>query len=337
MGSSQKARQRILDPPFGGSSPPSPAKEMNEITIFSGSSNLSLAEKISSYSKIPLGDIELSSFADGETYVQVKENVRGKDVFFIQSTSKYANFHIMETLLVTDALRRASAKRINLVIPYFGYARQDRKDRPRVPISARVVADLIEKMGASRVITVDLHAGQIQGFFSLPVDHLTALPLFVDYFRAMDHVMVISPDAGGAQRAMDMADKLGVSFAILFKRRRRPNEAEIIQVVGDVDGKKVIIVDDIVDTAGTLIKASEAIVKAGASEVYAAITHPVLSGPAIDRIRDSKIKEVVVTNTIEISHKAKECDKIKVLDISHLIGEAIIRVHEESSISELFR
>lgn len=310
---------------------------MNDFVIFSGSSNRPLAEKISSYTGIPLGDIELSRFADGEIYVQVKENVRGKDVFFVQSTSRDANFYIMEMLLVVDALRRASARRINLVIPYFGYARQDRKDKPRVPISARVVADLIEKVGASRVITVDLHAGQLQGFFTIPVDHLTALPLFADYFKNMEDIMIISPDAGGAQRAMDIAKRLNAPFAILFKRRKRPNESEVIQVVGEVEGKKVIIVDDIVDTAGTLVNAAEVLLREGASEVYAAITHPVLSGIALERLRNSSIRELVVTNTIKIDENTEECGKIRILDISPLIGEAIIRVHEERSVSELFR
>jgi len=311
--------------------------KMEDIVIFAGSSNLPLAEKISEYTGIPLGDIELSRFADGEIYVQIKENVRGKDVFFIQSTSRDANFHIMEMLLVVDALRRASARRINLVIPYFGYARQDRKDKPRVPISARVVADIIEKMGASRIITVDLHAGQLQGFFQIPVDHLTALPIFADYFKNMEDIMIISPDAGGAQRAMDMAKRLNAPFAILFKRRKKPNESEVIQVVGEVEGKRVIIIDDIVDTAGTLVNAAEVLQNEGASEVYAAITHPVLSGPAIDRLKNSVIKELVVTNTIKIDRRAQECGKIKVLDISPLIGEALVRVHEERSVSELFR
>ncbi len=316
--------------------PPQP-QNMENLVVFSGSSNLPLARRVADHLGIRLGEIELTKFKDGEIYVQIRENVRGKDVFFIQSTSRDANFHIMETLLAEDALRRASARRINLVIPYFGYARQDRKDKPRVPISARVVADLLERMGASRIITVDLHAGQIQGFFYIPVDHLTALPLFVDYFKEYNDVMVISPDAGGAQRAMEMAKRLGVPFAILFKRRRRANEAEIIQVVGDVEKKRAIIIDDIVDTAGTLVKAAEAILKAGASEVYAAITHPVLSPPAVERIKDSPIKKVVVTNTIQLSEEAKECGKIEVLDIAPLIGEAIIRVHQERSISELFR
>ncbi len=310
---------------------------MENLAVFSGSSNRSLAERVADYLKISLGEIELTRFKDGEIYVQVRENVRGRDVFFIQSTSRDANFHIMETLLAEDAFRRASAKRINLVIPYFGYARQDRKDKPRVPISARVVADLMEAMGASRIITVDLHAGQIQGFFYIPVDHLTALPLFVDYFKNYQDLMVVSPDAGGAQRAMEMAKRLQAPFAILFKRRRRANEAEIIQVVGDVEKKRAVIIDDIVDTAGTLVKAAEAILKAGAQEVYAAITHPVLSPPAVERIKDSPIKKVVVTNTILLSKEAEECDKIEVLDIAPLIGEAIIRVHQERSISELFR
>ncbi len=316
--------------------PPQP-KLMENLVVFSGSSNFPLAQRVADYLGIKLGEIELTRFKDGEIYVQIRENVRGKDVFFIQSTSRDANFHIMETLLAEDALRRASARRINLVIPYFGYARQDRKDKPRVPISARVVADLLERMGASRIITVDLHAGQIQGFFYIPVDHLTALPLFVDYFRGYSDVMVISPDAGGAQRAMEMAKRLAAPFAILFKRRRRANEAEIIQVVGDVERKRAIIIDDIVDTAGTLVKAAEAILKAGASEVYASITHPVLSPPAVERIKASPIKKVVVTNTIKLSEEAKECGKIEVLDIAPLIGEAIIRVHQERSISELFR
>ncbi len=310
---------------------------MENLAVFSGSSNRPLAERVVEYLNTSLGDIELTQFKDGEIYVQVKENVRGRDVFFIQSTSRDANFHIMEALLATDAFRRASARRINLVIPYFGYARQDRKDKPRVPISARVVADLMERMGASRIITVDLHAGQIQGFFYIPVDHLTALPLFVDYFKKYDELMIISPDAGGAPRAMEMAKRLSAPFAILFKRRKRANEAEIIQVVGNVEKKRAIIIDDIADTAGTLVKAAEAILNAGAQEVYAAITHPVLSPPAVERIKNSPIKKVVVTNTIKLSEEAEECDKIEVLDIAPLIGEAIIRVHQERSISELFR
>ncbi len=309
------------------------------LIVFAGSSNQPLAERIAAHLGIKLGEILLSRFSDGEIRIQIFENVRGKDVFVIQSTSYDANFHIMQLLLIIDALRRASARRINAVIPYFGYARQDRKDRPRVPISARLVADLIETAGAHRVITVDLHAGQIQGFFRIPLDHLMAFPVFVEHIKSMnlENVVFVSPDAGGVERAMALARKLNGSFAVLDKRREKPNVAEIIHVIGDVKGKVAFLVDDIVDTAGTLVKAAEALKKSGAKKIYAAATHGVLSGPALERIENSEIEELIITDTIDVREKVKNCGKIKVLSISKLLAEAIIRVHEERSITELFK
>jgi ribose-phosphate pyrophosphokinase len=240
---------------------------------------------------------------------------------------------------MVDALRRASARRINAVIPYFGYARQDRKDRPRVPISARLIADLLETAGVHRVITVDLHAGQIQGFFRIPLDHLMAFPVFVRHLKSMNlkNVVFVSPDAGGVDRAMALARKLGGGFAVLDKRREKPNVAEIIHVIGDVEGKTAFIVDDIVDTAGTLVKAAEALIKNGAEKVYAVATHGVLSGPALERISSSPIEKLIITDTINLKEKVEKCDKIEVLSISELLAEAIKRVHEERSITELFQ
>ncbi len=298
-----------------------------------------LAEKIAEHLGIKLGQVLLSRFSDGEIRIQIFENVRGKDVFVIQSTSYDANFHIMQLLLMVDALRRASARRINAVIPYFGYARQDRKDRPRVPISARLIADLLETAGVHRVITVDLHAGQIQGFFRIPLDHLMAFPVFVRYLKSMNlkNVVFVSPDAGGVDRAMALARKLEGGFAVLDKRREKPNVAEIIHVIGDVKGKVAFIVDDIVDTAGTLVKAAEALIKNGAKKVYAVATHGVLSGPALERISSSPIEKLILTDTINLKEKVEKCDKIEVLSISELLAEAIKRVHEERSITELFQ
>jgi len=300
---------------------------------------LPLAEKIAEHLGIKLGQVLLSRFSDGEIRIQIFENVRGKDVFVIQSTSYDANFHIMQLLLMVDALRRASARRINAVIPYFGYARQDRKDRPRVPISARLIADLLETAGVHRVITVDLHAGQIQGFFRIPLDHLMAFPVFVRYLKSMNlkNVVFVSPDAGGVDRAMALARKLEGGFAVLDKRREKPNVAEIIHVIGDVKGKVAFIVDDIVDTAGTLVKAAEALIKNGAKKVYAVATHGVLSGPALERISSSPIEKLILTDTINLKEKVEKCDKIEVLSISELLAEAIKRVHEERSITELFQ
>ncbi|SDW86160.1 ribose-phosphate pyrophosphokinase [Marininema mesophilum] len=305
--------------------------------VFSCNSNPVLARQIAEHIGVPLGDAVVGKFSDGEIHVRLDESVRGSDVYVIQSTSHPVNQHLMELLVMVDALKRASARTINVVMPYYGYARQDRKTRARDPITSKLVANLIETAGADRIITMDLHATQIQGFFDIPVDHLLGVPILGEYFlqKNLQDVVVVSPDHGGVIRARKLAERLGSPIAIIDKRRPEPNVAEVMNIVGDVRGKKAIIIDDIIDTAGTISLAANALLEYGATEVYACCTHPVFSGPAIDRIRDANIKEMVVSNTIPLSEE-KLLDKVRVLSVAPLIGEAIIRVHEELSVSKLF-
>ena len=310
----------------------------DEIKIFAGSSNRPLAGAICQAVGVPLGQAEIGRFSDGECQVEITENVRGSDVFVVQSTCTPTNDHIMELLLMLDAFKRASARRITAVVPYYGYARQDRKVSPRVPISAKLVADLITTAGATRVLTVDLHAGQIQGFFNVPVDNVYATPVLLQYLRerlGRREVTVISPDAGGVERARAFAKRLDASLAIIDKRRSRPNEVAEMQIIGDVDGRAAVIVDDMVDTAGTLSAAAAAVRAAGAPIVLACATHPVLSGPAMARLTASSIDELVVTDTIPLRGD-NPSSKIRVLSVAPLLGEAIRRTHEEASISSLF-
>ncbi|MGC8764096.1 MAG: ribose-phosphate diphosphokinase [Acidobacteriota bacterium] len=312
---------------------------MDEKTvIFSGRGNPALADRIAEYLKMPLGRIKLTNFSDGENYCQILENVRGRDVFVIQPTCQPVNDNLVELLLIMDALKRASAQRVNAVIPYYGYARQDRKDKPRVPITSRMVADLLEAVGMDRLICVDVHAAQIQGFFDVPVDHLFAAPVLIAHIAKMglENLTVISPDAGGVERARAYAKRLGAQLAIVDKRREVANVAEVMNVIGEVKGKNCFIVDDIIDTAGTLCETVKALMEKGARAVYAACTHPVLSGPAVDRLNASEITKVLVTDTIPIGDKNVRCSKIEVLTVAPLLGEAIQRIHDESSVSSLF-
>jgi len=306
--------------------------------IFSGNSNPVLAEKISRYLGIKLGEVELSRFSDGEISCYFEKNVRGADVYFIQSTCSPANENIMELLIAMDTLKRSSAARITAVIPYFGYARQDRKHKPRVPITAKLVADMIEAAGATRVLAMDLHANQIQGFFNIPVDHIYASAVFIDYLKSLniDNLCVVSPDVGGAERARAYSKRLDAPLAIVDKRRERANEAEVVNVVGDVEGKNVLIIDDIIDTAGTLVKTAAVLEKKGATSIIAAASHGVLSGPAMDRINNSAIDKIYITDSIPFPKENDPKDKICVLSVADMIGEAIKRIHEESSISSLF-
>jgi ribose-phosphate pyrophosphokinase len=309
----------------------------SRLQIFTCNSNPDLAREIADHIGVPLGDAEVGRFSDGEIHVKLNESVRGSDVYVIQSTCHPVNQHLMELLVMVDALKRASARTINVVIPYYGYARQDRKTRARDPITAKLVANLIETAGADRIITMDLHATQIQGFFDIPVDHLLGVPILSKYFieKQLEEVVVVSPDHGGVIRARKMAERLGAPIAIIDKRRPEPNVAEVMNIVGDVRGRTAIIIDDIIDTAGTIMLAADALIEHGAKEVYACCTHPVFSGPAIERIQKANIKEMVVTNTIPLAPE-KQLDKIRVLSVSPLIGEAIIRVHQELSVSKLF-
>lgn len=308
------------------------------LKVFSGNANPGLARDIAKYLGIPLGEVVVKHFADGETRVEIGENVRGMDVFVIQPTSQPANEHLMELLIMVDALKRSSADRITAVIPYYGYARQERKVQPRTPISAKLVADLITAAGANRILSIDLHAGQIQGFFNIPFDHLFATPVMLDYIKKnlADDTVIVAPDAGGAERARAYAKRLDTPMAMIDKRRDRPNESEVMHVIGEVKGKKAIIIDDIVDTAGTLVKAAEAIKKEGASKVYACATHPVFSQNAVEKIKSSIIEEVVVTDTIALKEEALACKRIKVLSVAPIIGEAIKRIHKADSVSSLF-
>jgi ribose-phosphate pyrophosphokinase len=306
--------------------------------IFCGSANRALAEEVCQFLGVPVGQTKLIAFSDGEIHFQLLENVRGADVFLVQPTSFPVDRHIMELLIMIDALKRASAGRITVVIPYYGYARQDRKDRPRVAITSKLVADLLQAAGANRALLVDLHAAQIQGFFNIPVDHLFASPVLVGYFRDLNlpNLTVVSPDAGGVERARFFAQKLGVPLAIVDKRRTDINVTEVMHVIGDVKDRTCIILDDIVDTAGTLTKTAEALLKNGATDVYACASHAVLSGPAVERIAASPLKELVVTNTIPLQPTAAALDKIKVLSVAGLLGRAIESIHMETSVSSLF-
>ena len=306
--------------------------------VFSGRANQKLTEEICKYMDVPLGKTVIRDFSDKEIYVKIEENVRGGDVFVVQSTCFPGNTNLMELLIMIDALRRSSAKRITAVIPYYGYARQDRKNEPRVPITSKLVADLVVTAGADRVLTVDLHAGQIQGFFNIPVDHLFAINVLIDYIKEqkLKDLIVISPDAGGVERARAYAKRLNSSLAIIDKRRDIPNEAKAMNIIGDVKGKIAFIVDDMIDTAGTLIEATDALLGAGAREVHACCSHPVLSGPAGERIASSPIKTVITTNTIPLNGELKKNSKIKVLSVASLLGEAILRIHQETSVSSLF-
>jgi len=310
----------------------------NGIRLLTGNSNRKLAGEVAKYLGIPVCDTLITTFSDGEIMVQINENVRGSDIFALQSTCTPVNDNIVELLLLIDALKRASAGRITAVIPYYGYARQDRKVQPRVPISSKLVADLITVAGANRVLTVDLHAGQIQGFFNIPVDHLYASPVILDYIKKcnINDLVIVSPDAGGVERARAFAKRLNASLAIIDKRRERANESQVMNVIGDVKGKNTIILDDMIDTAGTTTQAAAALKEKGAKKVLAACTHAVLSGPAIDRINNSVIEEVIVTNTIQLDSKQEKCKKLTALSIAPLLAEAIKRIHEESSISSLF-
>jgi len=309
-----------------------------EIKLFTGNSNPALAHEIASYLNLPLGKAFVGIFSDGEIRVEIGENVRGQDVFIIQSTCPPVDHNLMELLIMIDALKRASARRITAVIPYYGYARQDRKVKPRVPISAKLVADLITTAGANRVLAMDLHAGQIQGFFNIPVDHLFAAPVLLEYIKNhfQNNLVIVSPDAGGVERARAFAKRLEASLAIIDKRRDAPNLAEAVNIIGDVKDKIAIILDDMVDTAGTLTEAAQVLITRGAKAVYACCTHAVLSGPAIERLKNSAISKLVVTNTIPLKEEAKKCGKIEVLSVASLLGEAIKRIHEETSISSLF-
>ena len=310
----------------------------NHLLVFSGNSNKKLTSDICKFLKVKLGDISIDRFSDGEISVKINENVRGHDIFVVQPTSFPSNDSLMELLIILDALKRASAQRITAVLPYFGYARQDRKDQPRVPITAKLVANLLTIAGASRVLTIDLHAGQVQGFFDIPLDHLFAFTILTDYIKKLGfdkNLVIVSPDVGGIKTARAFAKRLKCNLAIVDKRRVNDKKAEVMHILGDVKGKHAVLVDDMVATAGSLIEAVEAIKEEGALDVYATITHPVLCGPAIERIKKSPIKELVVTDTIPID-KEKMLDKIKVLSVASLLGEAIRRIHEEESISVLF-
>ncbi len=308
------------------------------LQVFTGNGNPALAREICEKMNIPLGNALVTRFSDGEINIQIMDNVRGRDVFVVQPTASPVNRHLMELLIMIDALKRASAARITAVLPYYGYSRQDRKVQPRVPITAKLVADLITTAGANRVLTVDLHAGQIQGFFNIPVDNLFASPVILDYIRSkkFENLTIVSPDAGGVERARGFAKRLGAALAIIDKRRDKPNVAQVMNIIGDVKGRDCLLFDDMVDTAGTLTEGAVALRENGAVNIYAACTHAVLSGPAIQRINDSVLEELIVTNTIALDSKQKECPKLTVLSIAGLLAEAITRIHEETSLSSLF-
>ncbi len=308
---------------------------MSNYMLFSGTSNPELADEIAKYLEMPLSEAKISRFSDGEISVQIKESVRGKDVFIVQPTSAPANANLMELLIMTDALKRSSARSITAVVPYYGYARQDRKAAPRVPISAKLVANLMETAGITRVVTVDLHASQIQGFFDIPVDNLYGALLFMDYIKAkkFKNPVIASPDIGGVARARYFAKKLGLDMVIVDKRREKANESEVMNIIGDVDGKDIILIDDMVDTAGTMVKAASALKGLGATSVMACCTHPVLSGPALDRIKAGELDELIVSNTIPMT---KSCSKVKMLSVAPMLGEVIRRVVNNESVNSLF-
>jgi ribose-phosphate pyrophosphokinase len=317
---------------------PQRSRADDKFKIFSGTANEALADEVCAFLGMNRGQALVTRFSDGEAYAQIQENVRGADVFVMQPTCRPVDEHIMELLFMIDALKRASARRITAVIPYFGYARQDRKDKPRVPISAKLVADLLTTAGADRALIVDLHAPQLQGFFNIPVDHLFASPVLVDHFRKLNlpNLTVVSPDAGGVERARFFAKKMDSALAIVDKRRVEMNVAEVMHVIGDVNGRTCLVIDDLIDTAGTLVKTASALIENGASKVYACASHPVLSGSAVENISKSHFAEVVVTNTIPLSEAARNESKIRVLSIAGLIGRAIQSIHEETSVSKLF-
>ncbi len=310
-----------------------------KVCLFSGNANPELARDIAAYLETPLGKIKVQRFSDGETFVEINENVRGVDAFVIQPTCSPVNDHVMELLIISDTLRRASAATITAVIPYYGYARQDRKVAPRTPITSKLVADLIESAGVDRVVSIDLHAGQIQGFFNLPFDHLYGMPVMLEEYLKKNFdssAVVVSPDAGGVERARAYSKRLNSSLAIIDKRRERANVSEVMNLIGDVKGKQCIIVDDMIDTAGTLTGAAKALMDYGATRVVACATHGVLSGPAIQRIMESPLDEVVVSDTIPLSPAARTCSKIKQVSMARLLGEAIKRIHSSDSVSSLF-
>jgi ribose-phosphate pyrophosphokinase len=313
---------------------------LKSLSIFTGNANRALAEEICKFVEIPLGRCDVTHFSDGEIYVEVGENVRGVNCFVVQSTCSPPNQSLMELLIMIDALKRASAASIVAIIPYFGYARQDRKAKPRTPITAKLVANLVTAAGADRALAMDLHAGQIQGFFDIPFDHLFAMPVLIEELRILgfqgDQCVVVSPDAGGVERARAFSKRLGASLAIIDKRRPAPNVSEVMNIVGDVRGKKAVIVDDIIDTAGTLTSAATAIMNAGALSVSACSSHPVFSGKSVQRIQDSPLAHVVVTNTIPLSEAGQQCSKVRVKSVGRLLGEAIKRIHHGDSISSLF-
>jgi ribose-phosphate pyrophosphokinase len=314
------------------------AMNHDRLKVFAGNANLPLAEEICEALEIDRSKSMVRHFADGEIHLQLQENVRGADVFVIQPTCRPVERNLMELLLMIDALKRSSAQRITPVLPYYGYARQDRKDKPRVPISAKLVASLLETAGADRVLCLDLHAAQIQGFFDVPVDHLFAMPVMIEYFRSLEipDLTVVSPDAGGVERARAFAKRMNSPLAIIDKRREEANVAEVMNVVGDVEGRNCVLVDDLIDTAGTLVKGAEALLEKGAASVTASATHAVLSGPAVERIEASGLKEVVFTNSIPLSDEAKASKRIKSLSIAKLMAAAIKSIHEETSVSNLF-
>ncbi len=311
---------------------------MDHFIVFTGTANAPLAEEICQALNCRLGDLCIKTFADGEVYLQVQENVRGADVFVVQPTCTPVDRHVMELFLMLDALRRASAERITAVLPYYGYARQDRKDKPRVPISARLIASLLERAGADRVLALDLHAAQIQGFFDVPVDHLFATPVFMEYYKpdSIDNLTVVSPDAGGVERARAFAKRLNAPLAIIDKRREEHNVAEVMHIIGEVEGTNCLMVDDLIDTAGTLVNGAKALLKQGALSVSACATHAVLSGPAIARLEESPISEVVVTNSIPVRESVRKSPKFRILSVAPLLAKAIESIHEESSVSTLF-
>ncbi len=313
---------------------------MDKLRIFTGTPNRELVERICAYLGVRMGKASVSKFSDGEIQVEIEESVRGMDVFLIQPTCPPVNENLMELLVMLDAVKRASAKRVNVVMPYYGYGRQDRKVAPRAPITARLVADLLEVAGARRVLAMDLHAGQIQGFFNIPVDHLYALPVQLDYFQHMiqEQVVVVSPDAGGVEKAREFAKRLtNTSIAIIDKRREKANVSKVMHIVGDVRGKVAILLDDMIDTGGTIVQAAEALISNGATRVYACCTHAVLSGAAVEKLNNSPIHELVITNTIPLNPtKSKQLERLKVLDVSPILGEAVRRIHNEESVSSLF-
>lgn len=311
---------------------------MNDFAVFTGNSNPVLAKKICKYLGVQLGGAKVKKFSDGEIQIEIEETVRGKDIFIVQSTCPPVNDNLVELLLMIDAFKRSAASRITAVMPYYGYSRQDKKVVPRVPISARLIADLLTVAGTNRLITMDLHAGQIQGFFDIPVDNLFAAPVIIEYIKSnfSNNLVIVSPDAGGVERARAYAKRLNTDLAIVDKRRDAPNKAIAMSVIGDVTDKVAVILDDMVDTAGTLIEAAYAIIEHGAKEVHACCAHPIFSGPAIDRIKNSVLKSVVVSDTIPLNSKAETCDKISTLSISELVGESIIRCHKGDSVSSLF-